>query len=381
MSGTSLDGIDTALVDIDANGKINLVAFVTYDFPDRVRERLLDISSHTKCNIHELSSLNYYLGEIFADSAFKIAKEAGIPMDGIDLIGSHGQTLFHFPTPRQEGDYTIRSSIQIGEADVIAERTGVSVVSDFRARDMAAGGEGAPLTPYFHFQLFKDRPGEIRVIVNIGGISNITLLPATGIEHIRAFDTGPGNILIDGLIERISGGRMKMDKDGRMAAAGRVIPALLARLMDIDFIKAHPPKSTGRDLFGRECINQLLGELQQGMDKNDLIATTTAFSAKSLAYNINKFMMQNNKIQEIIIGGGGAHNTTLVSMIKKEMLPVPVIGFNEAGINGDAVEAMAFAFLARETMLGNSSNLRSVTGATQAVVLGKISPGRNWGKN
>ena len=257
-SGTSVDGIDAALTDITGRGeraRVRLVAYRTFPYPRGLRERLLAVQ--TGGRVDEISHLNAYLGELFADAAIAIAAEARIALRRIGLIGSHGQTIAHQPHPRREGRHLVRSTLQIGEPSVIAERTGVLTVADFRPRDLAAGGQGAPLTPLVHQRCFR-HPKRHRLVVNLGGITNVTWLPAGGsLSRVIAFDTGPGNMVIDGLMERWTDGRRTMDRDGRTAASGAVREDLLRALLAHPYLKMPPPKSTGRELFGRSLVARL----------------------------------------------------------------------------------------------------------------------------
>lgn len=377
ISGTSTDGIDAALVDIKGKGinsKVRLIEFKTYSYPKGVKERIVKASKQG--NVRTICHLNFYLGELFAKAAIGIARRAGYSLGDIDLIGSHGQTVQHLPKPKREGEYMIRSTLQIGEPSVIAERTGVTTVADFRPRDISAGGEGAPLTPYFHYVLFKD-PKKSRIVVNIGGISNITYIPAgKGLEEIIAFDTGPGNMIIDGVVERLSNKRLHMDKGGRMASKGRIHEGLLERLMSHTFINRRPPKTTGREVFGFPMVGRVVRMAKtMKVSAPDLVTTATAFTAFSIAYNIQRFITPEGFIHEIIVGGGGVKNPVLMRMLRILLRPIPVLTFEDFGLSSKAIEAMAFALLAKETIEGNPNNVPAATGATRHVVTGKIVKG------
>jgi len=295
----------------------------------------------------------------------------------VKLIGSHGQTVHHLPIPRRSGKWSVRSTLQIGEPSVIAERTGVTTISDFRARDVAAGGEGAPLTPYFHFHLLRSRR-KSRAVINIGGISNITYLKAgAAIEETIAFDMGPGNMLIDGLVVVLSEGKKRFDRSGSMAKQGEVDHTLLSDLLQHPFLKKQPPKSTGREIFGDKMVEDMLqkGSIL-GLSFNDIIATATAFTAETIAMNINKFILKKGHLDEVIVGGGGVHNPVLMKALHKLLSPLPVLTFEEIGFDSRAIEAMTFALLAYQTWHGRPTNIPGVSGAYRSVILGKVVPGR-----
>ncbi|HTN43160.1 MAG TPA: anhydro-N-acetylmuramic acid kinase [Nitrospiria bacterium] len=379
ISGTSTDGVDSALVDISGRGlesRLQLLRFATFPYPLALRSRLVHLTHDGR--VEELSRLNVYVGELFAGAAVRIAREAGIPLDEIDLIGSHGQTICHQPVPMKIGGMKIRSTLQIGEPSVIAERTGVTTVSDFRHRDMAAGGEGAPLTPYLHYILFY-HPQRPRLVVNIGGISNLTYLPSgTGLSKIVAFDAGPGNMLMDGIVQHRTNGRRTMDRDGAMARRGKVHEELLNELLRHPFLNRKPPKTTGREAFGQGMIRRLIrraGILR--LNHWDLMATVTAFTARSIAQAYRGFILPGGNAEEVIVGGGGTRNVTLMRFLQQAFGPVPVLTFEKFDLDSRALEAMAFALFAYGTIQGEPNNVPSATGAKRPVVMGKIVPGRN----
>ena len=352
MSGTSLDGIDVAVIDITGH-KFEVIAHFTTPYPQKVREQILTVSNsvaHTSL----ISRLNFQLAELYA----KAIKKCGVPLDTIQLIGSHGQTIYH-----ERGN-----TLQIGEGSVLAERTGVPVVSDFRPRDIAAGGKGAPLVPFVDYLLFK-RKKLGRVALNIGGIANITAIPADGRpEDVIAFDTGPGNMVIDQLVAIYTRGRQKYDRGGNLARGGKVDAALIDRLLRRGFYRESPPKSTGREQFGREFINELR---ETGLPLLDLIATATAFTPAAVAVGMQRFVPF--PIHEIIVSGGGSHNARMMGYLAGFLPHVKLRYSSEFGIDVDAKEAIAFAVLAYETWHRRPSNLPSATGARRPVILGKIS--------
>ena len=368
MSGTSVDGIDAALVRITGNytnTKVEEIAFENYAYPPGIKERVFRLFDTSTAK--EICHMNFLLGELFADAAISIAKKSGVK--DVDLIGSHGQTIYHIPEPLDE-DYPLRSTMQIGEGAVIAHKTGVITVSDFRVADMAAGGVGAPLVPYTEFLLYGNTHETI-ALQNIGGIGNITVIPhnATA-DKVIAFDTGPGNMIIDYMVKKTLG--LEYDKDGAVAASGQVNHKLLAELMSDQYITKPPPKATGREYFGKDYCQRLYANCKaMGMPDADIIATATAFTAEAIGYSIGRFVPYN--IHKLVVGGGGAYNRTLLNEIKNRLPGIMVVSHEELNKNSDAKEAIAFAILANETVCGNTGNLPSVTGAECHKVLGKIS--------
>lgn len=371
ISGTSSDGIDAALIEIRQDGnQIRLIDFAIFPYPKKLQQELIALASGRLQSVSEVCHLNFYLGERFAEAAIKIAQKAGIPLSQIDLIGSHGQTVHHLPTPKKVGKWKIRSTLQIGEPSVIAERTGITTIADFRPRDMAAGGEGAPLTPLLHYHLFGHNR-KSRAIVNIGGISNVTYLRAGGEkDDVQAFDTGPGNMLIDGLVQALI--RKPIDRHGKIARRGQVDPTVLSDLMRHPYIRKKPPKSTGREMFGQSFIETILRD-NKNRSPQDLIATITALTAASIAYNIKRFLK--GPVDEVVVGGGGVRNPVLMGHLSLNLAPIPVKTFEALNFDSRAIEAITFAVLAYHTKRHQPTNLPSVTGARRPVVLGKIVPG------
>lgn len=380
MSGTSGDGVDAALVSVRGRGpslRVTPLAFATYPYPASLRARLL--ASALRGTVAEICHLNVVLGEVFAKAAHRVIRTAGLRAADVDLIGSHGQTLHHLPQPVHErGVGQIRSTFQIGEPAVIAERTGITTVAQFRPRDLAAGGQGAPLTPYVHHLLLRDARRS-RLIVNLGGISNVTYLPNSGgIESLLAFDTGPGNMVLDGLVQRLTGGRQAMDRGGRLAARGTVNPQLLAELLAHPFLRRRPPKSTGREEFGETILARVLrAGRQRRIPTADLLATCTLFTALAVA---SACRWVNGPVDEVIVGGGGVRNRTLMADLAATFEPAPVRTFDEVGWDSKAFEAVAFAVLAYQTIHGEAANVPAATGARRPVVLGGIIPGKEGGR-
>jgi anhydro-N-acetylmuramic acid kinase len=341
ISGTSVDGIDVAVVDIDE--RIQVVATKTVPYPAEVRDAILTIS-----DVPTVSRLNFLLGELFAEAL----QRTGVPLETIELIGSHGQTIFHEGQPVDFLGRNIASTMQIAEAAVIAQRTGIETIADFRTGDMAAGGNGAPLVPFLDYQLFK-HPERERVALNIGGIANITVIPANAQpENLIAFDTGPGNMLMDSLSP-------PFDRDGEGARAGRVDEALLARLMDDPYYHRPPPKSCGREQYGAGFIRNT------GID----LATATEFTVRTIVSSIAQYP----ETAEVIVSGGGAHNRYMMERLRAVLRP-RITTTAEFGIDVDAKEAILFAVLAYQTYHRRPGNIPSATGARKPAILGKVSP-------
>ncbi|RLQ96586.1 anhydro-N-acetylmuramic acid kinase [Falsibacillus albus] len=369
MSGTSVDGIDAAIVKIKGYGmdsKVDLLHFSTMPFEETLKREILDSMDIDLSNAASICSLNFKLGKKFADAVRHVCTEAGVPLDVIDLIGSHGQTIYHIPNG---SDLYTKSTLQIGEAAVIAHETNTMVVSGFRAMDMAAGGEGAPLVPYTECILYND-PKKNRALQNIGGIGNVTVLPkGMNLGNVFAFDTGPGNMVMDELSLRLKGS--PYDPNGQWAAAGIVDEEMVAEWLRMDFFSKAPPKSTGRELFGKGFTDAFLRD-HGHKPAEDLIATATYFTAASIAKSYQSFIFPKLKIDQVIIGGGGSYNSTLMTMLRKLMPDVDIGTQEDIGFSSEAKEAIAFAVLANETIHQQAVNVPRVTGASSSVILGNI---------
>jgi anhydro-N-acetylmuramic acid kinase len=365
MSGTSLDGIDVAIVDIHKR-KIICVAFHSTPYPKPVREALLSVSNNIT-HTATISRLNFLLGALYAEAIHETCRRKRIPLDSINLCGLHGQTIFHEGQPVEYLGMHVASTLQIGEAAVVAERTGIPTISNFRERDIAAGGRGAPLVPYVDYLLFRHRRIG-RIALNIGGIANITVIPASAKpEQITAFDTGPGNMIIDALVSHKSKGHQRYDRDGRIAKAAKIHPRMLEAMLSDPYFKLDPPKSAGREQFGQEFANGLIAT---GIRIDDLIATATEFTAQSIANAIRPF----EKITELIASGGGIHNRQIMRRLRELLPHLAVTTTHTHGIDPDAKEAIAFAVLAHEFAHSRPANLPSATGARHKAILGKSSP-------
>ncbi len=365
MSGTSLDGIDVAVVDLRrSRGRLamELQAFRSTPYPKAVREALLSVSN-AMTHTATISRLHFLLGELYAEA---ICKAAG--RRKVDLIGMHGQTIFHEGSAVEFLGACVASTFQIGEAAVVAERTGVRTISNFRERDIAAGGQGAPLVPLVDFILFRSRRVN-RVALNIGGIANITFIPRNATpEKVIAFDTGPGNMIIDALARHMTEGKQQFDRNGSFARGGVVHDRLLASMMSDPYIARTPPKTTGRERFGAEFANGLIAS---GVALPDLIATATEFTAWSIARGV---LDTTNENVEVIVSGGGLRNRFLMRRLAHYLKPHAVCSSAEHGIDPRAKEAIAFAVLAFESAHGRPCNLPSATGARRELVLGKSTP-------
>jgi anhydro-N-acetylmuramic acid kinase len=376
MSGTSADGVDAALVEVHPGEppRVRVVAHGTEAYPAGLRERILAAASSGRTE--DVCHLNALLGELLAEAALAIAGRAGVPIGEVDLIGSHGQTIQHLPAPRPEGGRAIRSTLQIGEPSVIAERTGVTTIANFRPRDVAAGGEGAPLVPIVHHLLFT-HPARSRVLLNIGGIANVTVLPAgAGVAEVSGFDTGPGNVLMDEFVRAAGLSEKGYDEDGRLAAAGRPDAELLVELLAHPFIRRPPPKSTGREAFGPAMAHAVLAHVRRThRPEADGVATLAAFTVQAVAENLQAFVFPKTAVHELLVMGGGARNPVLMRGLSEALPECSVQAAEAAGMPARSVEAVAFAILAYLTAAGRPGNVPGVTGAAGPRILGCIVPG------
>jgi len=384
MSGTSADGINVALVRMNSpvsgsrrasNSKFKLLGHAEYSYPKRVREAVLGAMNASRASVADLARLNFLLGELYCDAVLATERRFRVKAD---LVGCHGQTLYHQGEAQPFLGRKVAATWQTGEAAVVATRVGAPVVSDFRPADMAAGGKGAPLVPFLDYILFRDaRVG--RIAQNIGGIANLTAIPAgAAASHVIAFDTGPGNMVMDAVTERLF--RKPFDRGGTIAASGKVLDKVVHGVLEHEFFRRKPPKTAGREEFGREFVLEFLRSCGR-CRKQDVVATATALTAKSIADAVRRFILKNSRsarkagFQELILSGGGAKNRVLVAMLTSELAPLGLrLRFSdEFGLPSAAKEAVAFAVLAYETWHRRPSNIPSATGAKRAAVLGKIS--------
>jgi len=394
MSGTSADGINVALVEVNgATGvparprqqrqgraqdegdarpsKFKLLAHEEFPFAPPVRRAILRAMNAKSARVADLARLNFLLGELYAEAVARAARRCRVK---VDLVGCHGQTLYHQGTVAPFLGRKLAVTWQTGEGAVIAARLGVPVVSDFRPADMAAGGKGAPLAPFLDYFLYRDEQVG-RIVQNIGGIANLTaILAGASLRQVVAFDTGPGNMVIDAVMEELFGRRY--DRDGRVAASGRVLEGVIAQLMRASFFRQKPPRTAGREEFGREFVDRFLC-LCRGARRTDVVATATALTARSIADAVRRFVLggRGRRCEEMIVSGGGAKNPTLVAMLRNELAPMGIVlrFSDEFGVPSEAKEALAFAVLAHETWHRRPSNVPSATGAKRAAVLGKVS--------
>jgi anhydro-N-acetylmuramic acid kinase len=377
MAGTSADGIDVALASISGappNLNARLLDHTSVKFPSALRKEILRVAEQHPTTAGALSQLNFRLGELFADAALAACRKFRIPQKKIALIGSHGQTIFHQGKPVSFLGRPTASTLQIGEASIIAARTGITTIGDFRPADIALGGQGAPLVPYADYLLYR-HPKLGRVSLNLGGIANITVLPpAAKAEQVFAFDTGPANMLIDALVSHFTRGRQRFDENAQLASQGRSIPALLNDLLRDPYLKLAPPKSTGREYYGHAYLKKLftLGRRHRAKP-NDLIRAATIFTALSVVDALNRFVLPKTKIHQLIVSGGGAHNPLILAQLSAALPGVEVLPSSRLGVPEDAKEAFAFALLAYETFHQRPANLPSATGARGPAILGKIS--------
>ncbi|MCC2256840.1 anhydro-N-acetylmuramic acid kinase [Intestinimonas aquisgranensis] len=379
MSGTSVDGIDAALVEIggtDEAPEVRLVAFEDRPWPEKVREQIFPLFRPETATVDKIGYMNFLMGEIYAQSVASVVEKAGLTLADIDLIGSHGQTIWHAPEVCDKDGFPVIFTVQIGEGSVIAARTGVPTVSDFRVADMAVGGQGAPLVPFSEYLLYR-RPGETILLQNIGGIGNMTVLPGDeGPEAVYAFDTGPGNMIIDAVVSALTGGEKTYDAGGAMASEGKVDQELLAMLQQDPYYSMPLPKTTGRELFGVQYVEKILDyRREHGLSDADLLATVTDLTAWSIVDGYARYVLPKRQATELVVGGGGSYNATLLGFLRERFAPygVKVRTQEDLGWSSDAKEAVAFAIMADCCVREKPNVLPSVTGAKAAAIMGKIS--------
>ncbi len=405
MSGTSADGMDVALVRIAGSPpKIaaKLENFLTLPFPPAARAAVLRVAEGKPTTTGEISQLNFLLGELFARAALEACRRFRVPPKNIDLIGSHGQTIYHqgrpssflssvAPLPQRRsrqrnavvratlhGPERVASTLQIGEPAIIAERTGITTVADFRPADMAAGGQGAPLVPFVDYLLYcNERRG--RAALNLGGIANVTVIPrAARPDQVFAFDTGPGNMVIDALVRHFSRGKQTFDRDARIARKGRFLPRLVNGLLSEAYFRQQPPKTAGREQYGAAYMQRLLNWGRKHKARpEDLVRAATVLTAISVVDAFHRWILPRAKVEQLIVSGGGTHNPLLMAQLQAGLLGIEIVSSEDLGIPEDAKEAFAFAILAYETFHGRPSNLCSATGAKHPAILGKVIYGQN----
>jgi len=377
ISGTSADGIDAAVCELTGEPprlEALIIEAMTQPYPPELRQRVLSACLPATSSVDALCQLNVDLAEQFARVALQIIEKTGLTPSQVDLIGSHGQTVWHSVLP----DGRVNATLQLAEASVLAERSGITTVSNFRARDIAAGGQGAPLTSYADWLLLR-HPEHWRAVQNIGGIGNVTFLPPLSDTRSAplAFDTGPGNVLIDAAVSQITQGAQTFDHDGQYARQGHMDADWLEALLQHPYYARRPPKTTGRELFGVEMAHSLVEDgYKRGLNAPDVIATLTALTAHTIADAYHRFAP--DAIGEVVLGGGGRSNPALVEMLQALLNPVPVRSHEDLGMSSDHKEALVFALLAYETWHARAGNLPALTGASHSVVLGQITPGNNY---
>jgi anhydro-N-acetylmuramic acid kinase len=377
MSGTSADGIDVALARISGAPprlKIKLIGHTSVRLPVALRKEILHVAEGQLITANELSQLNFRLGEVFAGAALSACTQFRVSPSRVDLVGTHGQTVFHQGIPARFFGRKVASTLQIGEPSIIAALTGITTIGDFRPADIALGGQGAPLVPYADYLLYRHAKLG-RVSLNLGGIANITVLPrAAKPQQVFAFDTGPANMLIDALVSRFTGGRRRFDANAQLASQGRSLPALIDELLCDPYLKLAPPKSTGREYYGQAYVKKLLALGQRHRAKpNDLIRAATIFTALSVVDALDRFVLPRTKIHQLIVSGGGARNPLILAQLAAALPNLEVLPSSRLGVPEDAKEAFAFALLAYESFHQRPANLPSATGARGPVILGKIS--------
>ena len=377
MSGTSADGVDVAICDIrgePGSMTVELLHGATYEYEPAMRQRILACCDPAESRVDQIAALHVDLAEVFAQCALETIEQAGMAPGEIDLIGSHGQTLWHNVLPSGQ----VNVSLQIVEPAVIAERSGITTISNFRASDIAAGGQGAPLTSYVDWLLLR-HPSHWRAIQNIGGMGNVTFLPPLADDKSQpiAFDTGPGNALLDIAVAHITDGVQNFDRDGRLAGQGRVNEEWLEELLGHPYYARDYPKTTGRETFGTAAALDLVAEAQgRGITSSEVIATLTALTATNIADAYQRFAPA--PIHEVILGGGGRHNPVMVGLLRQLLAPAAVMTHEDIGMDSDFKEALVFAVLAFETWHGRPASLPAMTGARHASILGQITPGANY---
>ena len=371
MSGTSLDGVDTVLVEISNHSletNCKVIEYNEYPIPKDIYDEIKIACDEEKSSVDLICSLNFKLGNLFADAVEALLIKSNFDVKKLDYIAMHGQTIYHLPVSRNN---LIASTLQIGEPAILAYRFNTQVISNFRTMDMAAGGQGAPLVPYSEYILFGNK-GKNIALQNIGGIGNVTVIPNTAnIDDVYAFDTGPGNMMINEACHILF--HKDYDDNGSIASKGKINRKLLDELLTHDFITKAPPKSTGREDFGEEYVKKILNNYKN-LNNEDIVATFTMFTAKSIKANYDLYIFNKYEIDQVIIGGGGSHNKTLMRYLKCLFAPVEVVTQDELGYSGDAKEAIAFAILGNETLHNSFSNVPSATGAKRKVILGNITP-------
>jgi anhydro-N-acetylmuramic acid kinase len=381
MSGTSVDGIDAAVIEMTSSEgqgdgvKVRLLAFENTPYTEQVRSSIFELFDPTKATIDKVGRMNIWLGELYAQATLSIIAKSGLMVEQIYAVGSHGQTIYHAPEDHFVDGYNLHCTVQIGDGAVIANRVGAACVSDFRVADMALGGQGAPLVPFTEYLLFKDMEQTL-LLQNIGGIGNITVIPAGGsTDEVFAFDTGPGNMIIDGLVSELFA-PMTMDIGGKIAASGKILDELLSWLKQDEYYVSSLPKSTGRERFGKPYVALILKMMRDNRwSPMDVVATVTYLTAWTIVDSYERYIAPKHAANRLLIGGGGSYNEALILHLKQlfAKYDIEVLTQEDIGGNSDAKEAIAFALLAYYTLEGLPNTIPKVTGASQSAIMGKIS--------
>ncbi len=374
MSGTSLDGVDCAVVRISGSNRsveIQTLSFVSRSYSDELRSLILRNSANDNSSVRDLSQLNFRLAFEYRDAVAAACARAGIKVPDLDAVGSHGQTVHHVPEPDDCAGMKITSTLQIGDPSVLANLLGVVTIGDFRVADMALGGQGAPLVPYLDYVLFRSQT-ENRLLLNMGGIANLTLLPSYAqAEDVLAFDTGPANMLLDGVVQALYG--LRYDEDGRIAASGSADEGLLAHLLLDPYYATPPPKSTGREKYTDAMVRSILDSaLEAECSDPDLVTTVAELTVRTISDAIDRFVRPRFQPDKLLAAGGGVHNDYIMSRLRTLLPETEVTTLAAAGVDPDAKEAVCFALFAHETLNGSPTNMPSATGASRRTVLGKI---------
>ncbi len=374
MSGTSCDGISCALIEVKGlreEKKIKFIGHHQYPYPREIKEKIFQVYPPNSFKVKDLVRLHHLIGEIFSEAGLELLKKLNIKKEELFAISAQGPILYYDP-PSEENNYQ-GAHMEIGESAVIADRLETITVMDLRAADIAGGGHGAPLSLYVDYILFKDNNIN-RAVQNIGGIANVTFLPKDiSWNSLKSFDCGPGNILIDYAVKYFTKGEWDYDPDGSIAKKGKIDKEILSNLLNHPYIKRKPPKTTGRELFGEEFLKEVFEMVEKNLSPEDIIATLTVFTVEAIAYNYEKFYPKGYELQEVIVGGGGTYNKTMMEWLKKRLYPVKVKTNEDFGIPNDAREGITWAILADEMLFGIPNNVPSTSGSKYPVLGGKIS--------
>ncbi|SDM21846.1 anhydro-N-acetylmuramic acid kinase [Sediminibacillus halophilus] len=375
MSGTSLDGIDAVLIEIEGssvNTKVKVIDSLTHEYESDVRHALKELCFPETASLEKICSMNMFLGRELGMLVNKLLDKASIGKEEVLFVSSHGQTIFHKPLGGEKR-MDVPGTLQIGDLSMLSEITGITAVGDFRTADMSAGGQGAPLVSFVDYILFNN-PYRSRAIQNIGGIGNVTYIPRNAQkDQVMSFDTGPGNMVIDEIVYRITESKQVYDKDGEIASKGNVNQKLLNKLMEHPYLKLRPPKTTGRELFGNSFVDSVMSN-SSGLPSEDIVATVTAWTAKTIADSYSRFIESpSNSIDDVVIGGGGSYNPFLMEQLRRYLPNKTVYKHEDFQLSSNLKEAIAFAILGYHCLIGKSNQIPSATGAENPVIMGKIS--------